>query len=156
MLAGSHDIAAARPAGGSRATIGALVACLHSAGGRLVCGAPVQRVELDDDRASAVIAVGERHAARRAIVSAIDARRLFLELIDPARLAPSLVEEVRRIHVGARNVSELKVDAVLERMPDLPGPAGFERSFMLSTNTATDLELAFASIQLGRLAARPR
>jgi beta-carotene ketolase (CrtO type) len=64
-------------------------------------------------------------------------------------------EEARRIHVGRRNVSELKVDAVIERLPTLPGPAGFERSFMLSANTLRDLERAFAAIQLGRLAERP-
>jgi hypothetical protein len=40
-------------------------------------------------------------------------------------------------------------------MPPLPGPAGFERSFLLSANTTGDLERAFASIQLGELPERP-
>jgi beta-carotene ketolase (CrtO type) len=101
------------------------------------------------------VAGGERWAARRAVISAVDARRLFLELCDPARLSPDLLQEVRRIHVGRHNVSELKVDAVIEELPRLPGPPGFERSFMLSPNTTTDIERAFASVQLGRLPARP-
>jgi beta-carotene ketolase (CrtO type) len=155
MLAGTHGTPAARPAGGSRATIDALVRCLEAGGGRLVCGAAAQRVEIAGGRATAVVAAGESFLARRAVVSAIDARRLFLTLVDQARLPTSLLREVRRIHVGRRNVSELKIDAVLARLPELPGPAGFERSFMLSPNTTTDIELAFASLQLGRLPERP-
>jgi beta-carotene ketolase (CrtO type) len=155
LLAGAHGTPAARPAGGSRATIDALVRCLAAAGGRLVCGAAAQHVQLDGSRAAGVVAAGERWEARRAVVSAIDAVRLFLGLCDERQLPTALVEEVRRIHVGRRNVSELKIDAVLARLPPLPGPAGFERSFMLSPNTTTDLERAFASVQLGRMPERP-
>jgi beta-carotene ketolase (CrtO type) len=155
LLAGSHGIPAARPVGGSRATIDALCRCLEAAGGRLVLGARAERVELEGDQARAVVACGERWQARRAVVSAIDARRLLLELCDQTRLPPALLQEVRRIHVGRHNVSELKVDAIIERLPPLPGPSGFERSFMLSPNTSTDIERAFASVQLGRLPERP-
>jgi beta-carotene ketolase (CrtO type) len=155
MLAGAHGTPSARPAGGSQATIEALVRCLESAGGRLVCGAPARQVELASDRAVAVVAGDERWAARRAVVSAIDARRLFLGLIDETQLPRPLLDEVRRIHVGRRNVSELKVDAVIERLPRLPGPFGFERSFMLSPNTTSDIERAFAAVQLGRMPDRP-
>jgi beta-carotene ketolase (CrtO type) len=155
MLAGGHGNPAARPAGGSRATVDALVRCLEAAGGELRCGTPAGRVEIAGGRAVAVDAGGERFEAARAVVSAVDARRLFLGLLDQGDVPPRLLDEVRRIHVGLRNVSELKVDAVIERMPDVPGPTGFERSFMLSANTISDIERAFASIQLGVLPARP-
>jgi beta-carotene ketolase (CrtO type) len=155
MLAGGHGNPAARPAGGSRATVDALVRCLEAAGGELRCGTPAGRVEIAGGRAVAVDAGGERFEAARAVVSAVDARRLFLGLLDQGDVPPRLLDEVRRIHVGLRNVSELKVDAVIERMPDVPGPTGFERSFMLSANTISDIEQAFASIQLGVLPARP-
>jgi len=155
MLAGGHGNPAARPAGGSRATVDALVRCLEAAGGELRCGTPARRVEIAGGRAVAVDAGGERFEAARAVVSAVDARRLFLGLLDQGDVPPRLLDEVRRIHVGLRNVSELKVDAVIERMPDVPGPTGFERSFMLSANTISDIERAFASIQLGVLPARP-
>jgi len=155
LLAGGHGSPAARPAGGSQATVDALVRCLEAAGGRLRCGTPVTRVEVDQNRAVAVHAGGERVAATRAVVSALDARRLLLELVDAGAVPPWLAAEARRIHVGRRNVSELKVDAVLAGMPPLPGPAGFERSFLLSANTTGDLERAFASIQLGELPERP-
>ena len=155
LLAGGHGAPAARPAGGSQATVDALVRCLEAAGGRLRCGTPVTRVEVEQNRAVAVHAGGERVAATRAVVSALDARRLLGELVDADAVQPWLAAEARRIHVGRRNVSELKVDAVLAGMPSLPGPAGFERSFLLSANTTGDLERAFASIQLGELPERP-
>ncbi len=115
--------------------------------------AAVTRVEVRDGRAVAV-RVGDERIAAQTIVSAIDARRLFLGLVDAHEVPPALLDEVRRIHVGRRNVSELKVDAIIEDLPPIH-PAGFERSFMLSPNTTTDIERAFSSIALGELAERP-
>jgi beta-carotene ketolase (CrtO type) len=155
LLAGGHGRPAARPAGGSRALVDALVRCLEAAGGSLRCGAPVRRVEVAGGRAVAVHAGGERVAASRAVVSSLDARRLLGELVDPGAVPAAVAEEVRRIHVGWANVTELKVDAVLSSMPALPGPPGFERAFQLSANTTGDLERAFAAIRLGALAERP-
>jgi beta-carotene ketolase (CrtO type) len=155
LLAGGHGTPAARPAGGSAATVEALVRCLEAAGGTLRCGRPVSRVEVRGGRATAVHAGGERIQAARAVVSSVDARRLLLGLLDEADVPARLLAEARRIHVGRANVSELKVDAVLARMPRLPGPGGFERAFLLSPNTAADVEAAFARIRLGELPERP-
>jgi beta-carotene ketolase (CrtO type) len=155
VLAGGHGRPAARPAGGSRATVDALVRCLEAAGGRVACGMAATRVEVAGGRAVAVHAGGERVAASRAVVSSVDAGRLLGQLVDPAAVPPRLAAAARRIHVGRRNVSELKVDAVLAAMPALPGPPGFERAFGLSANTTGDLERAFAAIRLGRLPDRP-
>jgi beta-carotene ketolase (CrtO type) len=155
LLAGGHGSPAARPVGGSRATVDALVRCLRQAGGTLRCGMPVERVQVAGGRAAAVHAGGERFTAARAVVSALDARRLFLGLLDERDVPRRLLAEVGRIHVGRRNVSELKVDAVLASTPQVPGPAGFQRSFMLSANTIADLERSFARIQLGELPERP-
>jgi len=154
MLAGGHGAPAARPVGGSQATIAALVRCLEHAGGRLRCNTPVEHIEVAGGRARAVVAAGERHVATHAIISAIDARRLFDGLVDRAAVPDRLRDELRRVHSGRRNVSELKVDAVIETLPQVH-PAGFERSFMLSANTTTDIERAFASVQLGDLPERP-
>jgi beta-carotene ketolase (CrtO type) len=49
----------------------------------------------------------------------------------------------------------LKVDAVLASRPPVPGPAGYQRSFLLSANTIADVERSFASIRLGELPHRP-
>ncbi|ADB49495.1 phytoene desaturase family protein [Conexibacter woesei] len=156
MLAAFHGAPAARPAGGSRATVEALVRCLEAAGGRVVCDAAVSAVEVSGGRASAVIAGGERHVATRGVVSAIDARRLLGSggLVAQEHVPDRLKRELRRVHSGLRNVSELKVDAVIDTLPQVE-PAGFDRAFMLSANTITDIEQAFASVQLGELARRP-
>ena len=124
MLAGGHGRPAARPAGGSRALVDALVRCLEAAGGRVRCRMPVTRVEIAGQRAVAVHAGGERVGASRAVISSLDARRLLLELVDADAVPPWLAAEAGRIHVGRRNVSELKVDAVLAGMPPVPGPPG--------------------------------
>lgn len=155
FLAASHGSPAIRPAGGSRNTVDALVRCLEDAGGKLVCSAPAEQVEVAGGRAVAVIANGERYAATRAVISAIDARRLFLGLVQPDAVSSALRAEVERIHVTSHNVSELKVDAVIDRMPEINGPAGMERTFMLSPNTGTDIQRAFSSIALGELPERP-
>ncbi|MGA7396659.1 MAG: NAD(P)/FAD-dependent oxidoreductase [Solirubrobacterales bacterium] len=155
FLAASHGSPAVRPAGGSRGTVDALVNCLEEAGGKLICSAPAEKVELAGGRARAVIANGERYVATRAVISAIDARRLFLGLIDESELPPALLAEVRRIHFSQHNVSELKVDAVIDQVPRVNGPDGMEKSFMLSANTGTDIARAFSSIGGGRLPERP-
>jgi beta-carotene ketolase (CrtO type) len=154
FLAASHGSPAIRPAGGSRGTVDALVRCLEDAGGRLVLSSPAERVEVAGGRAVAVIARGERYSASRAVVSAIDARRLFLELMDDDALPAPLRAEVERIHVTSHNVSELKVDAVIDSLPEVD-PPGMERTFMLSPNTGTDIQRAFSSIALGELPERP-
>jgi beta-carotene ketolase (CrtO type) len=155
FLAAAHGSPAIRPAGGSRGTVDALVRCLEDAGGKLICSAPAEKVEVSGGRAVAVIANGERYAAGRAVISAIDARRLFLGLVQPDAVSGALRAEVERIHVTSHNVSELKVDAVIDRMPEINGPAGMERTFMLSPNTGTDIQRAFSSIALGELPERP-
>lgn len=156
MLAAFHGAPAARPHGGSRGTVEALVRCLEDAGGRVVLNAPVESVEVTGGRASAVIAGGERYAAAKGVVSAIDARRLLGAggLVAQEHVPDRLKRELRRVHSGLRNVSELKVDAIIDELPAVE-PAGFDRSFMLSANTMTDIERAFASVQLGHLAERP-
>jgi beta-carotene ketolase (CrtO type) len=155
FLAASHGSPASRPAGGSRSTVDALVRCLEDAGGRLLVDAPVEKVETSGGRATAVIAAGQRYEASKAIVSAIDARRLFLGLMDEAQLPDSLLAEVRRIHFSQHNVSELKVDAVIEQVPRVNGPDGMETAFMLSANTGRDIARAFSSLGTGQLPVRP-
>lgn len=155
MLAAWHGAPSARPKGGSRGTVDALVRCFEGHGGRLLLDTPAERIELQGGRAAAVVAGGERIEARRAVVSAIDARRVFGGLIPAEQVPPALMREVEGIHVGRRNVSELKVDGVIARLPEMKLPEGFERSFMLSPNTDADIEAAFARIALGELPERP-
>ena len=155
ILGGWHGHPTVRPRGGSIGTPNALVRCLEAAGGELRLSCPAEKVEVSGGRAVAVIAAGERIEARKAVVSGIDARRLFLEMIDRQAVPDDLLAEVGRIHVGTRNVAELKVDGITSSTPELPGPPGFERTMMLSPGTLPELERAFGSISLGELPERP-
>ncbi|MCB0828097.1 MAG: NAD(P)/FAD-dependent oxidoreductase [Solirubrobacterales bacterium] len=155
ILGGWHGEPTIRPRGGSKGTPDALVRCLQAAGGELRLATPVTEVEVSGGRARAVLAGDERIVARKAVVSSIDARRLFLELIDRSEVPGRLVGEVSRIHVGDKNVAELKVDGITSSTPELPGPEGFGRTLMLSPGTLPELERAFAKIALGRLPDRP-
>src|SRR4029453_18673694 len=110
----------------------------EAAGGRLHCGLAATRVEVAGGRAVAVHAGGERFPAGRAGVSCPGPRPLLRELVAPGAVPPWLAAEAGRIHVGRRNVSELKVDGTLAAMPPLPGPPGFDRALLLSANTTAD------------------
>jgi beta-carotene ketolase (CrtO type) len=155
LLAGSHGFPAVRAAGGSRAITDALVRCLEAHGGTVACESAVERIEVRDGRVTAVVAGGERHEVARAVVSSIDARRVFLDLLAPDDVPGPLLAEVRRIHSGHRNVTELKVDAIIDGPLPALAPSAFARSLLLSANSLTDLERSFAEIALGRLPSRP-
>lgn len=154
LLPAMHGGKSVRPAGGSRSTTQALARCLEGRGGRIRTNAPVDRVEVAGGRAVAVHTDGSRLAARHGIVSSIDPRRLFNGLLARADVPPALRAEVDQIHSGIRNVAELKVDAVIDGGPPPITVPGFERSFIVSVNTLTDLERAFARISLGDLPER--
>lgn len=155
LLAAMHGYKAVRPAGGSRSTTEALARCLEGRGGRIRTSAPVDRIEVADGRAVAVHTHGSRFVARQAIVSSIDPRRLFNNLVAKADVPPAIRVEIDQIHSGIRNVADLKIDALIDGEPPAMSVPGFERSFIVSANTLTDLERAFACISLGNLPERP-
>ncbi len=72
-------------AGGSGELTAALVARLRSRGGELVCGAPIERIEVAGGRAVAArTADGRRFEARRAIVADCGAPALYGRMLAPA------------------------------------------------------------------------
>ena len=94
-MAGGHGEPMARPVGGSRATVDALVASLRAAGGDLRCGRRVERVETAAAGRWPSTRAASACRPRRAVVSAIDARRLFLGLMAPEDVPAGLRDELR-------------------------------------------------------------
>jgi beta-carotene ketolase (CrtO type) len=155
LLAAMHGYSSARPAGGSRATIDALVRCLEGRGGSVHTGVPVDHIEVQGGRAVAVHAGGSRYPAKIAVVSSLDPVQVFTKLLSAGDVPAPVATEVARMHSGIHNVAELKIDAVVAR-PEIPVTVpGFERAYMVSANTLTELEASFAEIALGTLPRRP-
>ena len=122
MLAAFHGAPAARPAGGSEApsTPWPLL--------RGPLGAAAARALVPGSRSTggrAVAVVRRRGAGRRHPGGRVRHRRpAAVAGAGRRRLPAGAGREVRRIHVGRRNVSELKVDAVIAGMPARPGRPG--------------------------------
>jgi phytoene dehydrogenase-like protein len=114
------------PVGGAGMLTGALVERLRSAGGQLICDAPVRQVVVRGGRAVAVrTADGTEHAAAKAVLAAVDAPQLLGSMVDPADLPARLLDDLRRFQWDN---ATLKVDWALSgpvpwKMPEC-GTAG--------------------------------
>ncbi|MBI4613820.1 MAG: NAD(P)/FAD-dependent oxidoreductase [Planctomycetes bacterium] len=82
--------------GGSHNVAHALWKALIKAGGRVRGMREVRRILVEGGRAVGVeLTGGERIAARRAVVSAVDFRQTFLSLLDPRELGDEFLERAR-------------------------------------------------------------
>jgi phytoene dehydrogenase-like protein len=85
------------PEGGAQRLTDVLVARFEAAGGRVECGAAVDRVVVRDGRAVGVrVADGREVAVRRAVLADLAAPQLYLRLVGAEALPPRLVEDLRR------------------------------------------------------------
>lgn len=85
------------PEGGSGQLTAALVRRLTVSGGRLECGAPVERVLVRGGRAVGVAVAGGRAVrARRAVLADVAAPRLYGSLVGAGELPAGLLEDVGR------------------------------------------------------------
>jgi phytoene dehydrogenase-like protein len=83
------------PAGGAQQLTGALVARLHSRGGKLHCGVPVDRVAVAGGRALGVrSAGGQWWRARRAVLADVPAPVLYRDLVGLSRLPSRLAADL--------------------------------------------------------------
>lgn len=79
----AQDVGFPTPVGGAGELVAALVRRLGSRGGRLRCGAPVERVVTEGGRAVGVEVAGSPVRARRAVLADVDAEVLFRRLLRP-------------------------------------------------------------------------
>jgi phytoene dehydrogenase-like protein len=99
------------PAGGSGRMVDALVSRLVARGGEVRCGAPVERVQVHDGRASGVVtAAGERVLASRAVLADVPAPILYDRLLADVPLPARLRADLERFQWDAATV---KVDWAL-------------------------------------------
>jgi phytoene dehydrogenase-like protein len=89
------------PAGGARSITDALVRCLKQAGGRVRCGAHVDRVVVRAGRAVAVrTARGEEIAVKKSVLADVGAPALYLKLLEPADVPAWVARSIRCFRYG--------------------------------------------------------
>lgn len=145
-----HGSETARPIGGSRRLIDALVAAVEAEGGHLVTDAAVNRIGWEGARAVVETRAGSFRSSR--VVSSLDVVRTIRLLDD---VPPALAHAGRTARSGAFNVAELKVDLALDRPSSLVEVEEGREALWLLQEHEGSLAAAFADIMTGRLPRSP-
>ena len=141
------------PQGGSGKLVEALVDRLHTVGGVLRCGEPVDRILVRHSRATAVrTASGEVIIARRAVLADVDVPTLYLRLVGVEHLPDRFVGDLRRF---AWDPATLKLNWALSApMPWRNAEAGRAGTVHLGTDLDGLTDYA-AALTTGRRPERP-
>ncbi|MGI9165506.1 MAG: phytoene desaturase family protein [Pyrinomonadaceae bacterium] len=100
--------------GGMGALTQALAGAAKAAGAEIRTGIAVERVQVAESKATAVVSTGGEEITARAIVSNADPRATFLKLIDPLDLDPNFLLKIRNYRsVG----TSAKVNLALSGLP---------------------------------------
>ncbi len=155
------DGRATLPAGFLKGGMGALTQALAkaatAAGAEIRTDAEVERVNLREDKAAAVVLKGGEELTARAVISNADPRTTFLKLVDPLDLDPSFINKIRNYRsVG----SAAKVNLALSALPAFAGIASAEVASRLSGRIHIGheidyLERAFDAAKYGDYSPQP-
>jgi phytoene dehydrogenase-like protein len=139
--------------GGPGAVADALLAALQAFGGEARCGAEVERVLVERDRATGVALAGGEEIRATVVVSGADPKRTLLDLLDPEVTGPTLgwragnlrtPGTVANVHLALDGPPPFAVDTALLRGRILVGATGIDA-----------LERAFDSSKYGRVPDAP-
>jgi phytoene dehydrogenase-like protein len=149
------ELAIAR--GGPGALSDALASAARARGVVIRTSAPVERIDIRDDRAAGVVLAGGEEVAASVVVSTADPRRTLLSLLDPVVLGPTLGWRAGNIRAAG---SVAKVNLALGGLPRFGLPASGEddarlRGRILLAATLDAIERAHDDAKYGRLSERP-
>jgi phytoene dehydrogenase-like protein len=141
------------PRGGAGRLAEALVRRAEAGGVAVLCGRAAEAVEVRDGRAAGVrLAGGERLAARRAVLGAIDGPRLLLSLVGRQHLRPETVRDLERFE---RDWATVKVNWTLDG-PIPWSAADARRAPVVHVGgTIDDLSVYAGEVQRGRAPGEP-
>jgi len=107
-----------QPKGGMGAVTAALAAAARAKGVEIRTDAAVQRIIVENDRASGVVLASGETIAAGAVISNADPRRTFLDLLGAEHLDTGFVRRVD--HLRSRGLVA-KLHLALDGLPDFPG-----------------------------------
>jgi phytoene dehydrogenase-like protein len=141
------------PEGGAGNLSGSMVRRLEAHGGRVVCDARVNRVDVRNGRAVGVtVADGTHHRARRAVLADVAAPALYLNLVGESHLPSQVLEDIVKFQFDNGTV---KVDWALDR----PVPWRAEEAKRAGTVHITDgmdhLTESSAQLAMGKIPGQP-
>lgn len=141
------------PEGGAGNLSGSMVRRLEAHGGRVVCNARVNRVDIRNGRAVGVTtADGTGYRARRAVLADVAAPALYLSLVGESHLPPQVINDIGNFQFDNGTV---KVDWALDR----PIPWRAEEAKRAGTVHITDgmdhLTESSAQLAMGKIPGQP-
>jgi phytoene dehydrogenase-like protein len=141
------------PEGGAGEVTAALVRRLEAAGGRVECGARVERVVLSGGRAVGVRTDdGRSHAASRAVLADVGAPQLYERLVGLEHLPGRYRDGMRRFNYDAGTV---KVDWALSGRVPWTAPEMADAGTVHVAESVEQLTMSLAQIAAHRIPARP-
>jgi len=157
LLSVTHSTGMARPEGGSGSLPDSAARMIEAYGGAVIPRSEVKEILVENGRAIGVMTIGgHKFAARRAVVSAIDAKRVFTRLVNSDLLDQRFLRRVRRIRTG--NVSLVNTVYALKERPRFERYADnieLASSTQMICPSVSYLERAWSEIQKGEPSKEP-
>jgi phytoene dehydrogenase-like protein len=141
--------------GGMGAISESLASSFRASGGTVRTGASVDKVLVQNGRATGVVLDGGEEIRGRLVVSNLDVKRTFLKLLEEPQLPTDFVKKVKNFKIRG---SSGKVNIALDGLPDfpaLPPSAPFLRGDMHFTDSVERMEGAYDDWKAGRWSADP-
>ena len=143
---------ALRPRGGPGALTQAMAVAARAAGADIRTATRVERIVLEDERVSGVVANG-RDIPAAAVVSATDPKTTFLGLMDPADLTPDFLRKIGNYRATG---TIAKVNLALSALPSFRDADAAALSGRIHVGPSIDyLERAFDHAKYGEMSADP-
>ncbi|MET0459125.1 MAG: NAD(P)/FAD-dependent oxidoreductase [Ilumatobacteraceae bacterium] len=141
------------PVGGAQGLTDALVRRVTGLGGELRCGRRVERVTIDDGRATGVVTTdGERITARRAVLADCDATHLYTSMVGLDELPASFRAGLRRMQ---RSSGVFKIDWALDRPIPWTDPTVAPAGTVHVAEHMDELSLTATQLAIGQVPATP-
>jgi len=140
------------PEGGASALANAMIRRVIQRGGRIVCGSPVERIEVRRGRTTGVWAAGGRNIRAPVVLADVGAPQLYRRLVEDRWVPPRLCQQLDRFQYDSATV---KVDWAL-RLPIPWSAAPARRAPVIHVAEDVDeLTLSAARMATGQVPAKP-